>query len=113
MEATVYRTRQRGVRLAVPTPGVHGHLQLAIWRTRDSMRQFAARLTPADGEADLIPELLGARVQRITKNGIVISGLEVIARRSSSKSGADRYSQTWWCRVHTVARWEPTGPFPP
>lgn len=80
-------------------PGVPGQLQLSLWRTRYA-RQLAARLTGEhDASTLLIPELLPARVERITRNGIVIVGTEVIARRATAKSSADRYPQTWWCLV--------------
>lgn len=101
MQVTVYRTRQRGIRLAAPAVGVHGHLQLGLWRMR-ATRQLAARLTSEhEGSMLLIPELLPARVERITRTGIVIAGTEVIPRRASAKSSADRYPQTWWCLVGT------------
>lgn len=99
MQVTVFRTRQRGIRLAVPAVGVRGHLQLGLWRVR-ATRQLAAKLTSGpDSMTLLLPELLPARVERITRNGIVIAGTEVIPRRASTKSGADRYVQTWWCLV--------------
>lgn len=42
-------------------------------------------------------------VTRITVNGIVITGTEIIARRQSVKASADFWQQTWWCMVPTVA----------
>lgn len=103
MQVTVYRTRRRGVRLPQPAPGVAGHLQLDLWRVR-ATRQLAAKLTSApDGATLLLPELLAARVERITRSGIVIAGTEIVPRRGTAKSSADRYPQTWWCLVHTAA----------
>jgi hypothetical protein len=108
VEVTVYRTRQRGLRLPAPTPGVHGHLQLGLWRIRHT-RQLAATLVASpDSTTLLIPTLLAARVERITRSGIVIAGTEVIPRRASAKSSADRYSQTWWCLVIQDTRELPT-----
>lgn len=103
MQVTVYRTRRRGVRLPQPAAGVTGHLQLDLWRVR-ATRQLAAKLTSApDGATLLLPELLAARVERITRNGIVIAGTEIVPRRGTAKSSADRYAQTWWCLVHAEA----------
>jgi peroxiredoxin len=47
----------------------------------------------------LTPELLPARVERITENGLVIAGTEVIPRRATAKSSADRYRRCGgvWC----------------
>lgn len=106
----MYRTRQRGIRLPAPAEGVPGHLHLALWRVRHA-RELCARLTTEhDSLVLLLPELLPARVERITRQGIVIAGTEVIPRRAGSKkSGADRYPQTWWCLVHAMA----DTPFPP
>lgn len=107
MQVTVYRTRQRGVRLPAPAAGVRGQLLLELWRLRHA-RQLAAKLTREDDASLLLlPELLAARVERITRNGIVIAGTEIVPRRGSMKSSADRYPQTWWCLVH------PQAPHPP
>lgn len=103
MHVTVYRTRQRGVRLPSPQAGVHGRLRVETWRDGYT-RQLAAKLVDeSEGDRLLLPELLHAQVRRITPRGIVISGLEVVPRRNTNKSSADRYSQTWWCLVHTLA----------
>jgi hypothetical protein len=103
VHVTVYRTRQRGIRLPAPAAGVRGHLELGLWRLR-STRQLAARLTSEhDASSLLLPELLPASVERITRNGIVIAGTEVVPRRAAAKSTADRYPQTWWCLVHPVS----------
>lgn len=108
MQVTVYRTRQRGIRLPAPADGVRGELVLELWRLRHA-RQLAARLTRADDASVLLlPELLAARVERITRGGIVVAGIEIVPRRGTAKSHADRYPQTWWCLVHgqpAATRW--------
>jgi hypothetical protein len=62
-----------------------------------------ARLCDArELRATLLPDLHAARVRRISANGIRIDGFEVIARRANTKSSTDRYTQTWFCLVHTM-----------
>jgi len=102
VHATVYRTRDKGVRLPRPQQGVSGHLVLLPWKdgSRTSLR---AKLTDERSQASsLLPDLHDALVERISANGIKISGTEVIARRTTNKSSADYFRQTWWCLVHTI-----------
>jgi hypothetical protein len=62
-----------------------------------------AKLTDERSQASsLLPDLHESLVERISANGIKISGTEVIARRTTSKSSADHFHQTWWCLVHTM-----------
>jgi hypothetical protein len=102
MFATVYRTRSKGVRL--PTLGRPQAGQLTLEQRRDgsNTKQLVARLA-SDSDTLVIPELLHAHVRRISANGIVISGEEIVLRRGNNKSSADFWPQTWWCLVHTVA----------
>ena len=102
MYATVYRTRSKGVRLPTPSRPVAGRLRLDKRSDGDRV-SLAAKLTVENGEGLLLPELLNARVLRITTNGIVIAGQEIVPRRTTNKSSADYWLQTWWCLVHTVA----------
>jgi hypothetical protein len=101
MYATVYLTRSQGVRLPTPGRPTAGYLTLAV-RGDGTTKDLAARLT-GDNDKLILPELLYARVRRISANGIVISGREVVPRRTNNKSNADFWPQTWWCLVHTVA----------
>ncbi len=97
----MYRIKDRGLRLPHPMRGVHGHLHLVA----DPYRQLGlrARLTDENRpDALVLPELLDASVRRISRSGIVITGLEVVPRRPNRKANADRYAQTWWCLVHTL-----------
>jgi hypothetical protein len=102
MLATVYRTRSKGVRLPTPGRPQAGRLILELRKDGTNAQQLAARLT-SDADRLVIPELLHARVRRISANGIVITGQEVVPRRGNNKSSADFWPQTWWCLVHTVA----------
>ncbi|MGE4243520.1 hypothetical protein [Ramlibacter sp.] len=102
MYVTVYRVRDRGVRLPSPKSGVGGYLELGPWRDGYEKPLLRARLVLQPGTADsLLPDLYFAHVRRITGNGLHLVGLEVIARRANNKASADRYRQTWWCLVHT------------
>lgn len=79
-----------------------GHLILKAWNDGDRT-ELRAKLIDANAQAaNLLPDLHDARVDGITANGIVISGNEVIARRSNNKANADTFRQTWWCLVHTM-----------
>ena len=100
MLVTVFRTRQRGIRLGEPAAGVQGELEVGLWRLRFGRELAAKLMSPEDPGTMLLPELLSARVQRITHSGIVIVGTEIVPRRDSRKSSADRYPQGWWCLVH-------------
>jgi hypothetical protein len=102
MYATVYRTRSKGVRLPTPDRPMAGRLTLAARKDGTNDQQLSARLT-SDSDRVILPELLHARVRRISANGIVITGHEVVPRRTNNKSNADFWPQTWWCLVHTVA----------
>jgi hypothetical protein len=101
MYATVYRTRSKGVRLPAPSRPEAGRLTLESRKDGDASHLAACLLS--DGDKLVLPELLHARVRRISANGIVIAGQEVVPRRTNNKSNADFWPQTWWCLVHTVA----------
>ena len=102
MYATVYRTRSKGVRLPAPGRPVAGFLTLESRKDGTNTQQLAARLA-SDADKLVLPELLHARVRRISANGIVLAGQEVVPRRGNNKSSADFFPQTWWCLVHTIA----------
>ncbi|WP_143694855.1 hypothetical protein [Variovorax sp. JS1663] len=88
----VYRER-----LHDPRPG------RSIW--------LAVLLRP-DGDTYVIPPLDRARIRRV-KDGVLISGLEVVARRRAMKNiKSDRYPQTWWCVPLPWDRHQPTTPDP-
>jgi len=103
MQATVYRLRQRGIKLPRPLQAVAGNLLLAKGVGSDGRATFKAQLLSGSGEALALPSLECASVKRITASGIVISGTEIVARRSGVKASADYWQQTWWCLVPTVA----------
>jgi hypothetical protein len=100
MQATVYRLRQRGVKLPRPLQAVPGNLLLTRGVGSDGRPTLKAQLL--EGERLALPSLERAAVRRITENGIVIAGTEIVARRRSNKSSADHWAQTWWCLVPTV-----------
>lgn len=102
MQASVYRLRERGVKLPRPQQFVAG--QLLLTKGLDSANRLTLKAQLLDGNGGLaLPSLEGAAVRRITANGIVITGTEIIARRHGSKSSSDFWRQTWWCMVPTVA----------
>jgi hypothetical protein len=103
MQSLVYRLYQKGVRLPVPQQAVEGALRLSrSGGSGDQVNALKAELV-LQGEATALPPLYFASVERITTNGIVIKGTEIIARRSTNKSSADHHRQTWWCLVTTYA----------
>lgn len=55
-----------------------------------------------DGGKDLLPPLLQAQVSRITRNGLVLKGVELSSRVPGSiKAKVSSHAQTWWVLVHT------------
>ena len=102
MQASVYRLRNRGVKLPRPQQFVTG--QLLLTKSLDSSNRPTLKAQLLDDKGGLaLPSLEGASVRRITANGIVISGTEIIARRGGVKASADFWKQTWWCLVPSVA----------
>lgn len=56
-----------------------------------------------DNGSDLIPPLLHAQVTRITRNGLVLKGVELTSRVPGSiKAKVSTHAQTWWVLVHTT-----------
>lgn len=111
MQASVFPLRANGVRLPRPGKPVDGCLQLAPAPTVAHPGALQARLTASEepGATTLLPALHYATVQRITSNGIVIAGLELIARGHHSKANVARHRQTWWVMVHTLSAAEGAG----
>ncbi len=63
-----------------------------------------AVLLKPDGQTYVIPPLDRARVRKI-RGGILISGLEIIARSHGFKNiKSDDYPQTWYCRPIAITR---------
>lgn len=102
MQASVYRLRQRGIKLPRPQQAVPG--QLMLTQALDAANRKTLRAQLLDGNGGIaLPALDGARVTRITEFGILITGTEIVARRHGVKASADFWRQTWWCMVPTVA----------
>lgn len=102
MQASVYRLRQRGVKLPRPQQAVAGQLMLV--KVVDASNKPSLRAQLLDGHGGVaLPSLDGATVTRITEFGILITGTEIVARRHGVKANADFWRQTWWCMVPTVA----------
>ncbi|WP_418132480.1 hypothetical protein ABL849_17230 [Variovorax sp. 375MFSha3.1] len=75
-----------------------------IFDPRPGRSIFLASLLQPDGETYVIPPLDRARLRRI-KGGILISGMEVIARGIGMKRiKSDDYPQTWFCRPIAIPR---------
>jgi hypothetical protein len=99
MQAAVYRLRERGVRLPRPKEPVQGNLVLGPVDRGDQLMIKAQIL---DDGKDLLPPLLQARVTRVTRNGMVIKGVELSSRVPRSiKAKVTSYPQTWWILVHS------------
>lgn len=97
MQATVYRLREQGIKLPRPASPRFGEVLLAkVDRGDNKVPQ--ARLV--DGSKDLLPPLFGALITRVTKNGMVIQGMEMSSRvPGSSKAKVSTHRQTWWVMV--------------
>lgn len=100
MFCEVQRLYNRGTKLRSPEPAVPGELTLHKWR--DGSNHTAMRLR-ADvigrDRQPAVPSLIDALVVRITAEGMVVMGTEVVPRNSSSKANVEYYPQTWWCRL--------------
>ncbi len=106
----VFRTRHEGRKLPSKQAIKHtrriGELfyRDRIWDPRPGRSIKIAVLLQPDGETYVIPPLDRARVREI-RGGILISGVEIIARGHGSKNiKSDDYPQTWYCRPVWVTR---------
>lgn len=101
MRAHVYRLYLRGVRLPRPSQAVDGDLYLVPGDVGSNYPDaLIAELRWSSGQsASRIPALHWAKVRRISGNGLVITGTEVIARSSGLKAKADHWHQAWWVLV--------------
>ena len=91
---------QRGHKSTHPAPAVAGELTLHKWR--DGSNRGAMRLRADVMGCDrqpAVPSLIDAVVVRITAEGMVVMGTEVVPRNASSKANVEYYPQTWWCRL--------------
>lgn len=67
---------------------------------RGDRRFLKAQLV--ENGSDLLPPLLKAQVTRITRNGVVLKGVEIASRVPGSiKANVSTHPQTWWALVHT------------
>lgn len=98
MLATVYRTRDRGIKLPRPQSPVTGELLVAE-ETRADEKMLIARLM-GSGDVQMLPPLFKVRYGPITRNGIVIHGMEALTR-GQQKSKVEHKLQTWWAFIHT------------
>lgn len=101
---SVYRTRDRGIKLPFPQQPVAGELRLDKWGNGSNNHGYKqARLLSDNGKTTLVPSMMPAEVKNITAHGIEVHGTEVIPRGHGSKSNVETYPQVWWCLVHTTA----------
>lgn len=90
----------RGAKLPQPSPAIKGEMTLRKWR--DGSNRGAMRLRADVAGRDrqpAVPSLIDAMVVRITAEGMVVMGTEVVPRNASSKANVEYYPQTWWCRL--------------
>lgn len=97
MKASVYRLRDQGIKLPRPLPPRSGDVQLSKI-DRSDLKYLQVRLL--DGSIDVLPPLHKASVTRVTRNGMVIHGMEMVSRKPESiKAKVSTYLQTWWVLV--------------
>lgn len=76
---------------------VSGDVRLGRCELGD-IKYLQARLI--EGEKDCLPPLHMATITRVTRNGMVIQGMELVQRVSgSSKGSQNKCQQTWWVLV--------------
>lgn len=101
MQSTVYRLRDRGIKLPRPFPPVAGDVLLAKV-DRGDLKYLQARLVVDSRE--VLPPLHQAVVSRVTRNGMVIHGAEMVQRvPGSGKTQVSKHPQTWWVLVMAEA----------
>lgn len=98
MWASVYQTRERGVKLPRPRDRVHGEVTLEPDGKGDE-RWLLARCV-SNGQ-DVLRPMIRAQVRRVTGYGMVIKGTEVTPRTGGSKSNVRADPQVWWVYVWT------------
>jgi hypothetical protein len=97
VKASVYRLRDHGIKLPRPLPPRSGDVQLSKIE-RSDLKYLQARLL--DGSIDLLPPLHKASVARVSRNGMVIHGIEMVSRKTASiKARVSTHQQTWWVLV--------------
>lgn len=60
---------------------------------------LTARVT--DGTKELLRPLIKAQVLKVFHHGMVIDGIEVVARSTSENTKVSRHCQVWWVFVWT------------
>lgn len=60
---------------------------------------LTARVT--DGTKELLRPLIKAQVLKVSDHGMVIDGIEVVARSTSQNTKVSRHRQVWWVFVWT------------
>jgi len=76
-----------------------GNLIMAV-SERGDRRPLNAQ--PLNNGSDLLPPLLQAQVTRISRNGLVLKGVELTSRVPGSiKAKVSIHAQPWWVLVHT------------
>jgi len=98
MLASVYRIRDRGIRLPKPKDPVTGDLRFEDEKHADAEMQVARLM--GTGSTENLPTLFKAKVKRVTANGMIIQGTEFITR-GQQKSKSYPVPQTWWAFIHT------------
>lgn len=87
------------MRLPRPTEPVLGDMVL-LEETHAEVPELTARVV-ASGH-DLLPPLRRAKVTRISRNGLVIQGIEITSSVPGSiKANRSSHRQTWWAAVWT------------
>lgn len=99
MHASVYRTRERGIRLSRPKEPVVGIL-LVDEERHANQTMLVARLMNDSGSMDMLPALFKAHMRKISPDGVVITGKEALTR-GRQKSKVELKPQTWWAFIHT------------
>ncbi len=108
MLCAVYKIRENGARTTKVGHPVIGDLVLSKWDDgTNRLYRLRAELHDSDGRS-VLPVLDFAQVVKITERGIVINGLEMIAK--GRKGPIDRQKQTWWCKFAVTCAWQSSEP---
>lgn len=101
MKCEVQRLYKLGQKQRAPTEPVLGELRLNMLFEGGGHRppRLRVMLTREDKRLAL-PSMIDGLVIKVSEQGLVIQGTEIIPNNpSSSKTSYEYYRQTWWCKV--------------
>jgi len=100
VQCEVQQLYKDGQKLRRPTDPVPGDLRLEPWGNgaRGNFPKMRVLLIK-DQYKLALPSMIDAVVMKITAQGLVVRGTEIVALYPHSKSKVNYHPQVWWCRL--------------